>query len=80
MVSNWWPTFVIIFYVLCPLPIAIGRRCAPDGGYGLRETNACSDLMWFLTSVLVVSAFGLPAILCRAAIVRFFRILLIFFS
>lgn len=25
--------------------------------------------MWFITSVIVVSAFGLPAVMCRAAVV-----------
>jgi hypothetical protein len=28
--------------------------------------------MWFITSILVVSAFGLPAVLCRSHVVRFF--------
>jgi hypothetical protein len=67
--SNWWPLFVIIFYVLCPIPLAIGRRCTSDSGYGTSDSSPCTDLMWFITSVLVVSAFGLPAILYRAGVV-----------
>ncbi len=60
---------MIIFYVLCPIPLAIGRRCTSDGGYGTSDSSPCTDLMWFITSVLVVSAFGLPAILYRAGVV-----------
>jgi hypothetical protein len=67
---NWWPTFVIIFYVLCPIPLAIGRRCTSDSGYGTRDASPCTDLMWFITSVLVVSSFGLPAIMCRAGVIH----------
>ena len=67
---DWWPTFVIIFYVLAPIPITIGRRCSSDNSYSIRDSSPCSDLMWFITSVIVISAFGLPAVLCRAAVVR----------
>jgi hypothetical protein len=77
--SNWWPTFVIIFYVLCPIPLAIGRRCASDGGYGTRESSPCTDLMWFITSAIVVSAFGLPAIMCRAGVVSATKVFFIFY-
>ncbi len=70
-----------MFYVLCPIPIAIGRRCSSSGGgYGASESNSCTDLMWFITSAIVVSAFGLPAILFRANVVSLFDIYsLIFF-
>ncbi|CAF2856043.1 unnamed protein product [Rotaria sp. Silwood2] len=67
---NWWPTFVIIFYVLSPIPIAIGRRCTSDGGYSMRDSSPCTDLMWFITSVIVVSAFGLPAVMYHATVIQ----------
>ncbi|CAF3950655.1 unnamed protein product [Rotaria sordida] len=66
---NWWPTFVIIFYVLSPIPIAIGRRCTSDGGYNMHDSSPCADLMWFITSVIVVSAFGLPAVMYRTSVI-----------
>ncbi|CAF3093357.1 unnamed protein product, partial [Rotaria sp. Silwood2] len=65
---NWWPTFMIIFYVLCPIPLAIGRRCTSDS-YSMRDSSSCTDLMWLITSVIVISAFDLPAVMCRAAVV-----------
>ncbi|CAF4542747.1 unnamed protein product, partial [Rotaria sp. Silwood2] len=64
---NWWPTFMIIFYVLCPIPLAIGRRCTSDS-YSMRDSSSCTDLMWLITSVIVISAFDLPAVMCRAAV------------
>ncbi len=60
---------MIIFYILCPLPTSIARRCASNSGYGSSESTPCSDIMWFITSVIVVSAFGLPTILYRAEVV-----------
>ncbi|CAF0997517.1 unnamed protein product [Adineta ricciae] len=63
---NWWPTFVIIFYVLCPIPLVIARQCTSSNGYSTSDTNPCSDLMWFITSAIVVSAFSLPVVLHRA--------------
>jgi hypothetical protein len=39
----------------------------------MRDTSPCTDLMWFITSVIIVSAFGLPAILFRAGIVSLFE-------
>ncbi|CAF0843759.1 unnamed protein product [Adineta steineri] len=67
---NWWPTFVIIFYVLCPIPLAIGRRCTSDSAYGTSDSSPCTDLMWFITSAIVISAFGLPAVLCHAGAIH----------
>ncbi|CAF1172811.1 unnamed protein product [Rotaria magnacalcarata] len=66
---NWWPTFVIIFYVLCPIPLTIARHCTSNDSYGTSDSSPCKDFMWFLTSAIVASAFGLPAILFRANII-----------
>ncbi|CAF1102849.1 unnamed protein product [Adineta ricciae] len=68
---NWWPTFVIIFYVLCPIPLVIARQCTSSNGYSTSDTNPCSDLMWFITSAIVVSAFSLPVVLHRAGVIAF---------
>ncbi|UJR16478.1 hypothetical protein I4U23_003381 [Adineta vaga] len=68
--SNWYPTFVIIFYVLCPIPLAIGRRCTSDSGYGTHDSSPCTDLMWFITSVIVISAFGLPVVLWHSTVIH----------
>ncbi|CAF3991790.1 unnamed protein product [Rotaria sp. Silwood2] len=46
--------------------VAIGRRCASSDVYSTSDSSPCQDFMWFLTSVIVASAFGLPAVLFRA--------------
>ncbi|CAG2164596.1 unnamed protein product [Oppiella nova] len=60
--SSWWPFFVVIFYVLVPLPSIIARRYQDDVG----SSNACKELALFLTAGIVISAYGLPIILARS--------------
>ncbi|XP_062382729.1 leptin receptor gene-related protein-like [Sardina pilchardus] len=63
----YWPFFVLIFYVLCPIPHFIARRVSDDGDSG---SNACRELAYFLTSGIVVSAFGLPIVLAHAFVIQ----------
>nr|CAG4635199.1 EOG090X0J87 [Alona affinis] len=60
--NNWWPFFMVAFYLLAPFPTVISRRYGDASG----GTNPCKEFSLFFTSVLVVSAFGLPIILARA--------------
>lgn len=60
---------MIVFYALCPIPLVIERRCSASSGYGINDTNVGTDITWFITTVLVVSAFSLPIILLRAGVV-----------
>ena len=54
-----------------------------DDRYGSRDSSPCTDLMWFITSVIVVSAFGLSSVLCLTgtvspfAVYKFWRVRLI---
>lgn len=52
---------MVAFYLLAPFPTVISRRYGDASG-----TNPCREFAWFITSVIVVSAFGLPIILARA--------------
>lgn len=58
----YWPMFVLIFYILSPLPTFISRRLSDDTD---SSSNACRELAYFLTTGIVVSAFGLPIVLAR---------------
>lgn len=58
----YWPLFVLIFYVLSPIPTFISRRLSDDGD---SSSNACRELAYFLTTGIVVSSFGLPIVLAR---------------
>jgi len=61
--DNWWPFFVVIFYLLSPIPMLLSRRYSASG---MGPSNPCQELAVFLTMGIVVSAFGLPIILARS--------------
>ncbi|XP_063075741.1 leptin receptor gene-related protein-like [Engraulis encrasicolus] len=63
----YWPFFVLIFYVLSPIPHFIARRVSEDTDSG---SNACRELSLFLTSGIVVSAFGLPMVLAHNSVIQ----------
>lgn len=58
--------FVLIFYILSPIPNLIARRHADD----TESSNACRELAYFLTTGIVVSAYGLPVVLARKAVIQ----------
>lgn len=62
----YWPMFVLIFYVLSPIPTFISRRLSDDSD---SSSNACRELAYFLTTGIVVSSFGLPVVLARTSTV-----------
>uniref|UniRef100_A0A5F9D0M1 Leptin receptor overlapping transcript-like 1 n=1 Tax=Oryctolagus cuniculus TaxID=9986 RepID=A0A5F9D0M1_RABIT len=61
--NQYWPLFVLFFYVLSPIPYCIARRLVDDTD---AMSNACKELAIFLTTGIVVSAFGLPIVFARA--------------
>ncbi|XP_034743991.1 leptin receptor gene-related protein isoform X1 [Etheostoma cragini] len=63
----YWPLFVLIFYVLSPIPIFISRRLSDDTD---SSSNACRELAYFLTTGIVVSSFGVPILLARTTTIR----------
>ncbi|XP_029971731.1 leptin receptor gene-related protein [Salarias fasciatus] len=63
----YWPLFVLIFYVLSPIPTFISRRVSDDTE---SSSSACRELAYFLTTGIVVSAFGLPIILARTSTIQ----------
>ncbi|KAL3244390.1 hypothetical protein MRX96_047195 [Rhipicephalus microplus] len=60
--SNWYPFFVVMFYVLSPLPTLIARRYKED----VASSSAAQELAYFITTGIVISAFGLPLVLARS--------------
>jgi len=63
---NWYPIFVIIFYVLSPIPISISRNFASDSYSSDFTGGRGFELSLFLTSLIVVSAYALPVVLARS--------------
>ncbi|XP_058394222.1 leptin receptor gene-related protein isoform X3 [Diceros bicornis minor] len=66
-VSVYWPLFVLIFHAICPIPHFIARRLSDDSD---ATSSACRELAYFFTTGIVVSAFGLPVILARVAVIK----------
>uniref|UniRef100_A0A8C1ZGK8 Leptin receptor overlapping transcript-like 1 n=1 Tax=Cyprinus carpio TaxID=7962 RepID=A0A8C1ZGK8_CYPCA len=64
--SAYWPLFLLFFYILAPIPYCISRRVVDDTD---SASNACKELALFLTTGIVVSAFGLPIIFARADVI-----------
>lgn len=58
---NPYPLFVVIFYVLSPLPSLIVRCCKEDTAI----SSAAQEFAYFFTTGIVLSAFGLPLVLAR---------------
>jgi len=57
--NNWWPLFMLMFYVIAPIPNLIYQRRAAVAG----SNAGCRDFTLFLTTVILVSAFALPIVL-----------------
>lgn len=71
---QYWPMFVLMFYILSPIPNLIAKRHADD----TESSNACRELAYFLTTGIVVSAYGLPIVLARKSVVSTQYICIIF--
>ncbi|XP_071971380.1 leptin receptor overlapping transcript-like 1 [Engystomops pustulosus] len=65
--NQYWPLFVLFFYILAPIPYCIARRVVDDTD---AASNACKELAIFLTTGIVVSAFGLPIVFARAELIK----------
>lgn len=63
----YWPLFVLIFYVISPLPYFIATRYGEDTD---SSSNTCRELAHFLTTGIVISAFGLPVVLARTEVIK----------
>nr|UWL75298.1 LEPROT [Rana amurensis] len=60
------PLFVLIFYIISPIPHFIATRLSDDSD---AASSACRELAYFFTTGIVVSAFGLPIILARIKLI-----------
>ncbi|VDQ05701.1 unnamed protein product [Trichobilharzia regenti] len=48
----WWPLFMMIFYILSPIPLLVAKR--------YQESSSLGDICTFLTTIIVMSAYALP--------------------
>ncbi|CAH2042369.1 unnamed protein product, partial [Iphiclides podalirius] len=62
----WWPFFVVLFYILCPIPTMIARRHTDSTG---GTNSSCMETAIFITMGIIVSSFALPIVLARATVI-----------
>ena len=55
--------FVLVFYALSPVPTLVARRFADS----VEMSSVLIEICVFITSCIVISAYGLPLVLARAA-------------
>ncbi|XP_058818151.1 leptin receptor gene-related protein isoform X2 [Topomyia yanbarensis] len=60
----WWPFFVVLFYLICPLPTLIAKRNPSDDD----ESRITHSM--FATIGIVISSFALPIVLARAMVIH----------
>ncbi|CAH8666837.1 unnamed protein product [Schistosoma margrebowiei] len=54
----WWPLFMLIFYILAPIPLLVAKN--------FQESSSFGDVSVFLTTIVIVSAYALPILFARA--------------
>lgn len=67
-----------MFYLLAPIPTIIADRLSESYGITSGTSNLCKELSLFLTSGIVLSAFGLPIVLARSHIIEYGAMALVF--
>ncbi|CAH1140623.1 unnamed protein product [Phyllotreta striolata] len=62
----WWPFFVVLFYILAPIPTLIARKYNDGSG----SSNSCLEAAIFITMGILVSSFALPIVLARVPTIQ----------
>lgn len=63
--NSFWPFFNLIFYLLAPLPILIGRADTDS-----EETSRRKEWGYFFAMGFVISAFALPIVMLRVNVIK----------
>ncbi|KAJ3127882.1 Vacuolar protein sorting-associated protein 55 [Physocladia obscura] len=67
--NNWLPLFVVLTYILAPIPNLICKRVAGNGDYFSDDNRGVLETGYFLTSVFVVSGVCLPLVLAHGGLI-----------
>ncbi|KAJ1910381.1 Vacuolar protein sorting-associated protein 55 [Tieghemiomyces parasiticus] len=66
--GNWWPLIVVFTYCLAPAPNAIFGRIRSSDPLADSSSGA-ADIGRFITSMFIISGFGLPLVLAHADVI-----------
>ncbi|KAI8611295.1 vacuolar protein sorting 55 [Chytriomyces sp. MP71] len=67
--SNWLPLLVVLTYVLAPIPNWVAKRIAGNSDFFSDDNRGVLEAGYFITSLLVVSGFGLPLVLAHSELI-----------
>ncbi|XP_033095668.1 leptin receptor gene-related protein-like [Anneissia japonica] len=68
--GTWWPMFVLVFYVISPMPMWIASRLKESDYGSSGASSALHEICLFLTTGIVVSAYGLPFVLAHSGVIK----------
>ncbi|XP_071952435.1 leptin receptor gene-related protein-like [Antedon mediterranea] len=78
--GSWWPMFVLVFYLLSPMPMWISQRLT-ESDYGSGgPSNALHEICLFLTTGIVVSAYALPFVLAHSGVIKWGAMAMVLFG
>lgn len=63
--DKWWPFFVVLFYVLVPIPTQFAKRNLNS----MSDGTGCQEFSLFITLALLISSFALPIVLSHAGVI-----------
>ncbi|CAI8010160.1 Leptin receptor gene-related protein [Geodia barretti] len=67
---NWWGIFVVLFYILSPIPLAISRKLSSEDYLSPESNSLVKEVSYFISACIVVGGFGLPIVLARRAVIQ----------
>ncbi|XP_037132227.1 leptin receptor gene-related protein-like [Syngnathus acus] len=62
----YYPMFALFLYILSPVPLILVNRVSDES----EPANACRDLAYFLTTGIVMSAYGFHLVLAHSGTVE----------
>eukprot|EP00126_Sphaerothecum_destruens_P006103 Sdes_comp19215_c0_seq1m10105 len=69
--DQWWPLAVILTHILAPIPNIIASKVENDPfSSGGGSEGVIVDVCQFITSIIVVSGFAFPLVLCHAGVIH----------
>ena len=63
--DKWWPFFVVLFYILVPIPTQLTKRHVNSDG----DSTSSQEFVLFVTIALIINSFAFPFVLNHASVI-----------